>query len=412
MTMDDKSEDQEKISNREQLDKPLTVVTPRMWTGLMTLMSLMGIVLLWSIFGSIPIKVEGKGIVLNQKGELLSVQAIMGGTIGEINAVPGRRVKKGELIAKIIDPQETFKFEGAKTTVEHKKRDLEKIKADIERESAANRKAVESELAARKYNVKQLEDRIVTLEGDVAKKRKLTEEGLISPIALHEAEDKLINSHIELETVKATIENLNYNLVKGYRTEDLKGKEQDYGKAVDELQLLETRQPLYNILSPTDGTVLELRVSEGDVIQPGAPVAWMEASNGETSPYVFYGYFPLEQGKRISVGNEIQFELSTVDSQEYGYVLGIVRGVSGYAVSKESILKTVRNKELVDYLNSGAEAVVQVTIEPEIDPLTNEYKWTSGKTPPIQITTGTVGKMQAIIHRIRPIYYVLPVENL
>lgn len=402
--------DKEKIKDSENLDQLLTVVTPRLWAGLISLMVLIGIILLWAFFGSIPIKVEGRGIVMNQQGVLLNIQAHIAGTISEIDVVSSQKVKKDDLIAKIYDAEESFKLENAKSTLENKKKDLEKIKFEIERESAANKKAIETELAAKTYSVKQLEARIATLEGDVEKKRKLVSEGLISPIALHDAEDKLANAHIELETVKAAIESINYNLLKGYRMEDLKSKETSVGKAQDELILLELRKPLYSIYSPTEGKILELRISQGDTVQPGTPVAWMEAASGEETPYVVSGYFPIEQGKRISVGNEVQIELSTVDFEEYGYLLGKVKEVSGFAVSKDSIEKAIHNKELVNYLTSGAEAVVQVLIEIQRDPNTSEYKWSSGEAPTEKITTGTVGKLHAIIHRIRPIYYVLPLD--
>lgn len=399
-----------RLSNPEQLDKLLVVVTPHAWVGLFCLLGLIAAVLFWALFGSIPIKVEGKVIVMNQKGELLSVQAQMGGTVSSLAVSTGQKVKKGDLLAVISDRQEQLKFESSTAKVEQLTRDFERLKIEVDREAEANMRAIKADIEAKKYNVRQLEERITTTQGDVDKKKRLVDEGLISPIALHDAEEKLANSHIELETTKSALATLNYNLTKGYRTEELKSKEHELQQAKDEKALLEARHPLYNVFSPIDGTVLELRVSEGDLIQAGAPVAWMEASSGEEAPYIFYGYFPVEKGKRISVGNEVQIELSTVDPEEYGYILGTVKEISGYAVSKESIVKTIHNKELVDYLTSGAEAVVQVLVEPEIDSETGGYKLTSGKTPSTKITTGTVGRVQAIIHRIRPIYYVLPIE--
>jgi HlyD family secretion protein len=398
------------LSDPEQLDSLLVVVTPKAWAALICLIGIILAVILWTIFGSIPIKVQGKGIVMNQKGQLFTVEAALGGTVARLYVKAGDEIKKGDIIAQISNSEEELKVTQARIKTENLNRDLARLKSDVAKEEKAHIEALQRDKAAKQYNLEQLTDRVKALESDYTKKKALYDEGIISLIALRDAEEKLTNTRIEIETTKAAIANIEYDLAKGYRTEEIKQKEKDLLQQNEDQELLESRLPYYKTNSPSDGTVLAVLVSEGDLVQPGTPLVWMEYRTEEFAPYVIYGYFPVEKGKRILKGTKVQIGLSTVDPQEYGYMTGTVSDVSEFAVSKESISRTIHNKELVEYLTSGDKAVIQVMVEPDIDPKTHEYHWTSNKVPPVKITTGTVCTLQAIIHRIRPIYYILPLE--
>lgn len=401
----------ERLSNPEQLDSLLVVVTPKTWVALICMLVLAVLTLLWAFFGSIPVKIEGKGIVMNQKGLLFNIPAKMGGIVQQIYVKPGDEVKEGDLVAAIFDAEEELRLERARLKVINETKNLQRLKDEVEIESKANREAQESDIAAKQFTIQQLERRIPDLEKEVARRRKLYNEGLVSHSVLVETEDKLSRSRIEEEIAKANIATLKYNLAKGYRTEEVKAKEHELFKMIEERDLLETRQPYYKVYSTSTGHVLALLASEGDVVQPGAPLIWIEYRTAEVAPYVIYGYFPVEKGKRIVEGSKVQIGVSTVDTQEYGYLVGSVKEVSAYAVSKDSIAKMIHNRELVEYLSQGSAAVIQVLVDLEIDPETNNYRWTSGKTPPVKITTGTVSTLQAILHRIHPIYYVIPVDT-
>lgn len=403
----------ERLSNPQQMDNLLVVVSPKAWVALLCLIVLIFLALLWTLFGSIPIKVDGNGIVMNQQGELLNIQTKMGGTIRMIYVKPSSEIKQGDPIAEIFDAEEELKLARARIKAQNLQQNLEKLQHEISIETKTQRDANERELEAKKFSIEQEEKTIHALETDIVKKKALLDDGLISYTTLADAEARLANERIQLELIKSAIKTIEYNLSKGYRTEELKAKEQEVFRANEERDLLETRQPYYKVYSPSNGVVLELLASQGDVVHAGTPLIWMEEHDPKKkSTLLIYGYFPVEKGKRLSPGKQVQIEVSTVDSQEYGYLLGTVAEVSTYAVSRDSIAKMIHNKEIVEYLTSGAKAVIQVLIKPKMDPSSNSFVWTSGKTPPITLSTGTVCKLQAIIHRIRPIYYVLPVEAL
>jgi hypothetical protein len=59
-----RKESLERLSSPEQLDQLMQVVSPRSWLPLATLGSLVGLALIWSIFGRIPVTASGQGILV------------------------------------------------------------------------------------------------------------------------------------------------------------------------------------------------------------------------------------------------------------------------------------------------------------------------------------------------------------
>jgi hypothetical protein len=56
-----RKESLERLSSPERLDQLMQVVSPRSWLPLVALGSIVGVAVIWSIYGRIPITVEGQG---------------------------------------------------------------------------------------------------------------------------------------------------------------------------------------------------------------------------------------------------------------------------------------------------------------------------------------------------------------
>lgn len=326
----------ERLSNPEQLDSLLVVVTPKMWIAFLCLAILLIGLILWSIFGSIPITVHGKGIIMSERDSLATINSSVDGMVKKIYINPGDTVTQGQPIAEIIDHSYELQVAMAKVKVDDLKTEIKALKA-----MPTNSNLNTSEVAQ-----------------------------------LH-----LIDTEHALK------------------------------QAQNELSLLNNQSQLYKIQSPIDGKILEVLTGEGEIVKPGSHIVWMESLPQKNATYQVYAYFPIEQGKRLNVGTPAFIAPSTVDTQEFGFLTGKVTHVSNFAASRESLTNLVNNKELIDYLFSGDNAVIAATIELDKD-TADHYRWTSGKTPPATISTGTVASVQATVHRIRPIYYMLPLETL
>lgn len=408
-------DDNESIQSPEGLDRLIVVNSPKSWIGLWTAVGLIFCIFLWLIFGSIPIKVVGRGLVINSEG-LFNVLSLSDGTVKEIFVRPEQHVKRGDLIAEMHDPQLDFKITAAEIKENSLSQELDRLKKQIAVEGAFQKKALESEKAAKEFTIKTLDVRIKNLKEDLEKKESLHKQGLIALNQVHQVEQQLYETEVNLETTKANLATVVSNLEKTYRFEELKIKEDDLRKAQEDLGLLLLTKKFEKVYSPYDGNVLGILVNKGDVVTKGAPLVWMEhnsdASDKEIS-HLIYGFVPIEEGKRIHLGTLVDVELSNVNIQEYGALIGKVIEVSPFAVSPDTVTKTIHNSGLAVYLTGGEKATVMIVIEPEVNPNTySGYSWTSGDGPPIKISTGTVTTIRAIVERIRPLYYLLPIWRL
>lgn len=403
----------EKQANPSQLDTMLQIVSPHSWASLVAIALLLVTVLLWSLLGTVPIKVEGRGIVISSKG-LFSIQSKVKGVVMQVYANSGEFVQAGTLIAELADQEKSLQKEDARIKLEKLEHDYTNLKEAVEKEGAAVRLASQKDLAAKKFTVEQLKSEIAKIEIDIEKRKKLLEEGLISKSVLESSEEKYYSKKIELETTEATIANIQANMIKGYRTEELKTKEQDLNKARDEYELLASTVNEMKIYSPVTGRVLDWLVNKGDLVNPGTPLVWMELTQEDLeTPKIVLGYLPIEKGKKVAVGDRVEIEVSTVNVQEFGFITGRVHQISQYAVSKQNIANVIKNDGLANYLTAGNEVVIQVLITPDLDPNTiSGFKWSSGDGPPIKITTGTICSLRTIVERVRPFYYVLPVWKI
>jgi len=100
-----RKESLERLSSPEQLDQLMQVVRPRSWIPLATLASLMGLAILWSIFGRIPITTIGTGIlVLSPSNKLVGITYFERGE--------GERIQPGMTIVIIPDTTRSERIGG------------------------------------------------------------------------------------------------------------------------------------------------------------------------------------------------------------------------------------------------------------------------------------------------------------
>ena len=58
----------ERLSSPEQLDQMMSVTSPRAWFALIGISAILLTAILWGIFGSIPYKTNGEGILIKSEG--------------------------------------------------------------------------------------------------------------------------------------------------------------------------------------------------------------------------------------------------------------------------------------------------------------------------------------------------------
>jgi multidrug efflux pump subunit AcrA (membrane-fusion protein) len=90
----------ERLASPEQLDRLMQVTRPVGWLSLLALGLIVLAVLLWGIFGSIPVQVSGQGILLSSAGihDVVSPQA---GLVVDVPVKAGDVIQVGQVVATI-----------------------------------------------------------------------------------------------------------------------------------------------------------------------------------------------------------------------------------------------------------------------------------------------------------------------
>lgn len=143
------------------------------------------------------------------------------------------------------------------------------------------------------------------------------------------------------------------------------------------------------VLSPVEGTVAEIAVDEGDIIERGAGLMTMIPAAARSAPLVATLYLPAADAKRVKPGMPVTIQPAATKREDYGSIVGRITRVAGLASTPQGIARTVKNQQLAAALAAGA-APIAVEAMLETDAAApSGYRWTSSRGPNAKITMGT-----------------------
>jgi hypothetical protein len=161
-----------------------------------------------------------------------------------------------------------------------------------------------------------------------------------------------------------------------------------------------------DIVTFVEGTVTEVLVRRGFLVDRGDEVAVLERGD---EPLQAVLYVPGDDARSLEEGMEVQISPSTVQVQEFGYLLGRVSSVSSFpATERHMVQRLLENEELVQSLR-GSGNQHEVTVELIPDPTTvSGFDWSHPQGPPFPIANGTPCSATFVLGKRRPVEMVLP----
>ncbi len=362
----------DKMASPERLDEMMEVTSPAGWLALVALGVALAGAVVWSVFGSIAIKVHGSGILI--RGE--AVRAVTAGSNGRLEEIlirSGDVVEQGDVVARV----------GRSDLVQ----ELDQARAERRRLMVQD----EEQTASDGSILAQLASQRRELKARVEDQEELIRKGAVT-------RGKLLSTKSQLAQIEQSIAQH-----KAAQT----NRRNRIAEVQDEIETLESRLASSSELrTPYSGRVLELGVNEGEMVAPGTRLLTLEALEGPIDAVV---YIPAADGKKVEEGMEIRVSPSTVKAEEYGYIIGNVRRASVYPVTPEGMKRVLSNLKLADSL-TGEGAKIEVTAFLIEDPATESgFRWSSSKGPPSEVYTGTLCTASVIVETKRPISYVLPI---
>ncbi len=348
-----------KIQSPEQLDTRLPVTSPLGWLALLTLAFALAMIVLWAFFGTIMRTATGQGMMIrNGQQGIMTIGGSGTGAVEEILIAAGDEIAKGQPLFRLDLAQAREQLASAKET-------LRLLGEQGQRQSHDE------------------EDRLRILEEKLQNQTSLHERGLLTKSPL-------------IETKAAIYELQSRRYLRDQQILDQQAKIRD-------LEIHLNQQGV--VRSPYEGEVLEVDVNLGDFAQPGRTLARLQSLSGETEAIL---YVQAGEGKKIKPGMPIRVSPSIVRPEEFGYILGTVKTVSLYPISKENMLMDLGNEVMVNRLMQSGEMIALIA-SLETDPSTpSGFRWSSSNGPNVSIEGGTLCHASIVLERQRPITLLIP----
>lgn len=393
----------------EHIDRLIQVVSRKSEIALITVYVFLFILLLYGIFGSIPTRVEGRGLLLVENGTVYNAVAPPGGgRVLQILVKVGNPIKKGESIAYLDRPDLKEKIELQKEYVErlkHEQNDLIQIST---RELEARHQSIVEQnqilintVDIEKENLKDIEYLLKFKEENFKKGLVVLQDIETTRRDFYTAKHKTEELQIELEKLK---------------TQEADFKEQWRQRIKDkELMILAEQLKLHDleselnvsriVTSPADGLIISLNTSLGKMVASGDSIISIASPGIGLDAMVF---MKPHEGQRVAVDMKALVTPTTIEKEEFGSLTGKVLSVTAFPEATEAIIAALHNPELAkQFSESGAPVGIRVRIEK--DPKTySGYKWSSSEGPKVKILPGTMADVRITVREQPPITLIIP----
>jgi HlyD family secretion protein len=391
----------DKLASPERLDELMEVTPGKGWVALATVGALFAGLVVWSIFGSIPERIDGQGMLV-RGGGLRQLRAGGDGTLTRLSIKINDLVKEGQVVGQISQLGSSEEIKSAKQALDQAQRDYEMSRAEDERTIAGIRATIQG-LEGDKRSTQTLLQRA---RADLARLQQSLRDGLVTRGTVDQAQRDVASFEATLTGKDGQISNQQAQV----RSvgERIRAKQEAVARARRDLERVSVvSSSLAQVSSTVAGHVVELRHRVGDFVRNGEVIATIEPPSTAIEPVV---YVSSASGKRVKPGMEVQVSPTTVRREEYGFMKGQIKTVGEYAVTSEGVEAVTGNKQLVEeLLKSGTKIEVQVGLLANKDTASG-YSWSSSGGPPFKIEGGTKVSVSVVASQTSPFnYYVTPI---
>ena len=400
----------DRLASPEQLDQVMQVTTPKGWLGLAAIGAALIAAGAWSVTGTVPEQVNGRGILI-RSGGIFQVVAQSSGAVSDVSVEVGDRVTEGQVIARIAQPELLQRISRARARVTQLSAEHKEVLRFEERSAQLNRTYAATRRSSLAKSIEASEEILRALEQRIKNQETLLKQGLFTPQQLLQTKAEHAQHQEKLQTSRTELVQLDVNNLqtRNSATRQIEESRSALADAQRELDQLEHQLRLAaDVTAPSAGDVIEVTTEQGTLVQPGHSVLSLSLNGLQPTSLRAVIFIPSVYGKRIRPGMEVQLAPSTVEPEEYGYLVGRITYVSDYPATSKAMMLHLKNEQLVQAL-AGQDAPFEVHADLLPDPGTiSRFRWTSSKGPATQLQSGTPALGRVIVDERRPIFMVLP----
>jgi len=397
------------LSSPEQLDQLIKITRPRAWLVLATLGFVLGVTLLWSVFGSLPSTLSGQGIIVRQGGTYNIVALGSGVIIDFEDFKTGQTIRKGQVLGRVTQPLLALQRDAAQGEVQR----LEKIQASISSEMAlekpARSRAARQQADIQRAAIRSREQLLASLKEKLAHQGELLADGLITRQRFEDSRQAIFAAENDIGTAGNALQALDIQALTDQSGFDERTRQINAALTSARSRLADLSAQLElasNVVSTHDGLVVEVLVSKGDVVTVNQPVLSIEEPVRLLEALIYMP--PQSEAKRILPGMTVQLSPVTARKERYGYLVGKVTSVSKYPSSEQGMQAVFNNPGLVRELTKqGPPIAVTVALIPDRGTQSG-YRWSSSAASQLELSSGTLAAASFTIEVQKPISLVIP----
>src|SRR5882724_6059535 len=305
----------ERLNSPEQLDQRIGVIPPAMRLLAASTAVIIVAALAWAVFGSVPTRVIGRGVLIADKEGNYAIAPISSGLVLEMLVKTGDYVDAGAGIASIEQKLLSAQIDNAMAQVDRLEANLAQLKsakaAQIRQsDETADRQqlAIDEQIVAIEVRRERLRQLVVGYEGLLISQNEL--------ISRREQYDltalELANAKAKKLEIEATAQKKRDDLAE---IERQKESEIDLKKAdVDQLRVQMTVGS--TVKAPMSGVIREIRVGRGDVATAGTVLATI--GHDDESHTEVLALLRGDTRKRVAVGMEAHIVPDGTKKEAYG----------------------------------------------------------------------------------------------
>lgn len=386
----------DKLSSPERLDVLMQVTSPKGWLALATVGAILVAIIVWSVVGTIPSRLEGQGMIISG---LREIKATSTGVIDEFTLTQGGVVKEGQLIARL-------KREDVAATVSASDLTARQMNAQAQATVSSNNETINgyrNQIRTLEGEITQTETQLAKAQEEVKLRRESFDKGLSTRLQVNQAEQAAESIRARIPSVRGQIQGLEAQIA-SLQAQSRAALGQAAASRVQKDTTITTAAFQSELKAEVTGKIIELRVTKGDAVQAGQTLAVVEPADTRMQTIV---YFDSRTARQIRPGMEAQISPTEIKREEFGYIKGKVLEVGAAPVTVQKMTSDLANGSLAQELY-GKVAPIEIRAELATKQTPSGFEWSTSEGPPFSISANSRITVQVVVERRKPYTYVLP----
>src|SRR5258708_84178 len=199
----------QRLSSPEQLDQLVEVTRPADWAAVLAIgLALIGVVS-WGIFGRVPTRATGEGILISDSGRVVDAVSAVAGRLASVEVSVGDHVTEGRIIARVSQTETEQRYRSAVEVLQERERERDELFSTIKRELEIKAANVAAQKSGLEQGIAAAQKRLAYLTDAVAAAASLNAKGLTTRreledrrAELYAAQQRITDSQNEIQRIE------------------------------------------------------------------------------------------------------------------------------------------------------------------------------------------------------------------